>query len=142
MAVLRQDKYTQRTVQKEIFSDFLMDFDLNPDTNDLYRNVNLASIQNSLKALMLTNRGERLFQPDVGSSIREQLFELFETSTVELLKQFIKNTIEVYEPRVKYEDVVIVPSDDQNGLFITIYFSTIQRPGVVETLTVFLTRVR
>lgn len=142
MAILRQDKYTQRSIQKEVFSDFLMNFDQNPNTGDLYRNINLASIQNSLKSLMLTNRGERLFQPDVGSSIREQLFELYESSTVEILKQFIKTTIEVYEPRVKYEDASIVPSEDQNGLFITIYFSTIQRPGAIESLTVFLTRIR
>lgn len=139
---LRRDKYTQNSNVKEIFTDFLLNFDMNPDTKDLYRNINLYAIMSSIKALMLTDRGERFFQPKVGSSIRRQIFELYTNETVEILKSYIKGTIEGFEPRVAFENCVIVPSEDANALHITIFFSTIQNPGVVYNVSVLLTKVR
>ncbi len=142
MTVLRRDKYTQQSKHKEIFTDFMMNMDINPDTGDLYRNVNLYAIQTSLKALMLTDRGERLFQEDVGSSIKDQIFELYTSETVEVLKNYIKSTIDSFEPRVAYIDCTIVPTEDSNGIHITIQFSTVTNPGVIADVTVLLTRVR
>jgi phage baseplate assembly protein W len=139
---LRQNKYTQNRKQQEIFSDFLLSFETNDNTKDLVRNINALSIQSALKNIILTNKGERLYQGGLGGSIRDSLFELFETSTVEFMKQNIEKAIETYEPRVKYEDAVIVPSEDNNGIFVTIYYSTVQQPGLTQNLTVFLERVR
>ena len=137
----RQDKYTQQSKQKEIFTDFLTDFDVNPDTGELYRNVNLFAIKQSLRSLILTNKGERLFQGTVGSNIRKQIFELYTSETMVVLKKYIEATM-AFEPRSVYVDCVIVPSEDNNGLHITIDFSTITNPGVVQSVTILLARVR
>jgi phage baseplate assembly protein W len=142
MAVLKRDKYTQQTNKSYIFTDLINNLDVNPDTKDLYRNVNLNAIQQSLKNLIFTDRGERLYQPNVGSDIRKVLFENFTPQTADMLREYIKSTIELNEPRVKYEDSQIDVYEDQNAASISIFFSTIIQPGVTQTLTVLLTRVR
>lgn len=143
MAVLRRDKYSQHSKkQGALFTDFLNSLEPNPNTKDLYRNMDLFSIEQSLKNLIFTNRGERMFQPDVGCDIKKQLFENYTPETAEMMKTYIETTIKNYEPRVKYIDSDIEPYEDQNGVSITIYFSTIIRPGQTETITVLLTRVR
>lgn len=140
--MIRRDKYTQQSKQSEIFSDFLLDFNRNPDTGDLFRNSDLLAIQSSIKNLMLTDRGERLFQPDIGSNIRHSLFELVGTNTQEILQQYIEDTIKQHEPRAKYVSSTIVPSEDTNSIAIHIQFSTINRPGTIENVSILLTRVR
>lgn len=143
MAVLRRDKYSQHSKkQGALFSDFLNSLEFNPDTKDLYRNIDLFSIEQSLKNLIFTDRGERLFQPEVGCDIRRQLFENYTPDTAEMMKTYIESTIKNFEPRVRYLDSIIQPYEGENGILVTIYFSTIIRPGQTESISVLLTRVR
>lgn len=143
MAVLRRDKYSQHSKkQGALFSDFLNSLEPNPDTKDLYRNIDLFSIEQSLKNLIFTDRGERLFQPDVGCDIKRQLFENYTPDTAILMKTYIESTIKNFEPRIRYIDSIIEPIEQENGVSVTIYFSTIVRPGQTESITVLLTRVR
>lgn len=141
MAVLKRDKYTQQTNKTFLFTDFLINFDVNPDTKDLYRSVNLDAIQQSLRNLIYTNLGERLHQPTIGSNIRKMLFENSSPEVAEILREYIKTTVQ-YEPRVRYIDTQIDVYEDQNAVAISIFYSTVSQPGIQQTLTVLLTRVR
>ena len=58
-----------------IYADFTKDLAVNPVTGDLARIIDEEAVKESLKNLLLTDRGERLFQPEVGSDIRATLFE-------------------------------------------------------------------
>lgn len=58
-----------------VYSDLRSDLAVNPATDDLLLTTNEASIEQSIKNLLNTNRYERVFRPDVGSSIRSLLFE-------------------------------------------------------------------
>lgn len=142
MAVLKRDKYTQQTNKTYLFTDLLNNFDVNPDTKDLYRNVNLNAIQQSLRNLIFTDRGERLFQPNIGSNIRKILFENSSPQVAQMIKEYVKSTIELNEPRVLYLDTQIESYEEENALAITILFTTLIQPGIQQSLTVLLTRVR
>jgi phage baseplate assembly protein W len=138
----RADKYTPFTEKKEYYSDFLIIFDENPITGNLARVTNEESVKQSIRNLILTNRSERLFQPLAGSRINSLLFENFDSSLVSSIETEIRETISLYEPRANIERVNITESQiDNNSLEITILFSIINIPQIIE-MTLFLKRVR
>jgi phage baseplate assembly protein W len=138
----RADKYTPITEKKEYYSDFLINFDENPITGNLARVTNEESVKQSIRNLILTNRSERLFQPLAGSRINSLLFENFDSSLVSSIETEIRETISLYEPRANIERVNITESQiDNNSLEITILFSIINIPQIIE-MTLFLKRVR
>jgi phage baseplate assembly protein W len=96
--------------------------------------------------LVLTDRGERLFHPEIGGDVKGSLFENFTPIMEVELRSAIKNVIEIYEPRVVLEDVKVNdPSGndlDNNRLRITIQFYLDNVPEVLEEVDVFLNRIR
>jgi phage baseplate assembly protein W len=144
MAIIRTaDKYTVNSKIQEKFADFASTFDENPATGDLYRNINDVAIRESLKNIMLTDLGERPFQPTLGGDIRKQMFEVLDDRVVLHLKRAIEFAIHNHEPRVVLRDLSIVPDYDNNQVTITVFYTTINSPGLIQEMPVtFLTRVR
>lgn len=139
----RADKYTHNAKTQVKFADFMPEFTANPATGDLYRNINDFAIKDALKNLILTEKGERPFQPTIGSTIRSSLFEQMDEITVARLRSSIEETIKNHEPRVVFRDLSVVLDDARNSISLTIFYTTINSPGQVQDLTVnFLTRVR
>lgn len=137
----RADKYTSIPVTPNYYSDFLIDFDKNPLTGSLATASNDEAIKNSLKALLLTNRGERPFNVYVGSRIRSMLFEPMTPDSINLLKELISETIKMCEPRVVVADIRLNEDLDRNGVYITIIFSMINIPKQ-SVFEFFFSRVR
>lgn len=143
MAITRSDKYTVNSKLQEKFSDFVSDFEDNAATGDVYRNINDFAIREALKNLILTEEGERPFQPTLGSRVRTMLFDNLDDKVIFLLRQSIEVAIKNHEPRVVLQDLSVIPNDEQNAVSITIFYSTINSPGQIQELTVtLLTRVR
>ena len=141
MAATRADALTGTSKQKELFSDFVTGFDLTPFGNQLGRVTNEQSVNQSLRNLIKTSLGERLFQPMVGSDVYNMLFENNISENIDLIELFIKNTIENNEPRAFLVGVDIKQSVNENAIEISIYYSLINNPEPI-TLTVILKRVR
>lgn len=141
MAVTRADALTGTTKQKEYFSDFVTGFDLTPFGNQLGRVTNEQAVNQSLRNLIKTSLGERLFQPTVGSDVYSMVFENTVPEDITLLELFIKNTIDNNEPRVNLLGVDVKDQTNENALEITIYYTLINNPEPI-TLTVLLKRVR
>lgn len=89
-----------------IYSDFRKDLMINPITQDLTLRLNEDSVKEALKNLILTNKGERLFQPTLGSDVRKSLFDLMTPATVKMIEQNVRSTIANFEPRVDRKSVV------------------------------------
>jgi phage baseplate assembly protein W len=124
-----------------IYADFHKDLTVNPITNDIARKLDEEAVKESLKNLLLTDRGERLFQPQLGSDIRSTLFDNNTPATLTILKQLVIDTINNYEPRVTVIDVSVTSDYDENRVAITIYFY-LRNKETPSTLTVFLERIR
>lgn len=133
------------TVKKQdvVYSDLRKDMLINPVNSDVSRYTDEDSVKESIKNLLLTDTGERLFNPNLGSNIRKLLFEnIIYPETEYLLKDAISTTIKNFEPRCNLISVDITDiSNDQNSVTITITFNiiNIQIPIV---LNVVLSRVR
>lgn len=139
--VEKRDLYRPSSVQPELFSDFLNDFDLHPIKKDLVRRTNEDAVKQSIRNIILTNTGERLYNPDFGSQISSLLFENFSETTQSSLKNVIETAIKNFEPRAKIEDVRVEGDIDSNSLIVAIVFSVINKEEPV-TLQLILNRIR
>lgn len=121
------------------FDDLLISMKKNVFTDDVSVVKNDNAIKQSVKNLVLTNPGEKHFQPNVGSRVFNLLFEPLDAFTADAVKDEVINTINQYEPRVELTDVVVVPIDQGNKLSITIEYRIVGLP-VVETIDFVLQR--
>jgi phage baseplate assembly protein W len=72
--------------------------------------------------LLLTNKGERILNPNFGTDIRKQLFNQINEDTYNALIDDIRSTIELYIPQVTIEKLEAVPSYDQNTITINLSY--------------------
>lgn len=141
MSIQRVDKLTSANRTKEIYSDFLTNFNLHPNTGNLLKRTDIEAVKRSIRNLLLTDKGERMFQPDLGSNVRNYLFENASSVTQNSLKESITTTIKNYEKRANLIDVIVALSNDEHSYNIDIYFTVINNP-TVAVFNVQLDRVR
>ena len=82
----------------QTFKDLSVTFKTHPVTDDLVCVKDKAAIVQSLQNLILTNKGERPFQPKLGCSVRELLFEPLDFGIAALIKAEIAETVAIHEP--------------------------------------------
>tara|TARA_B110000977_G_C10999207_1_gene463121 strand:- start:316 stop:657 length:342 start_codon:yes stop_codon:yes gene_type:complete len=112
-----------------------------PGRNDLSRKINENAVKESIRNIVLTNKGERLFQPTIGCNISASLFENLDANTILILKDNIKTAIRTYEPRCNLKDVEIVADLDTNNLQATVLFSVLNT-STTSSITLDLVRER
>ena len=100
-----------------------------------------VAVMRSIKSLLLTNKYERLFQPSLGSNLRNFLFEDISRQTQASIQNAIRETIRNHEPRANIIDVIATGYPDQNGYVVTIIFYLRSIENAV-TLNIPLIRVR
>lgn len=122
------------------FSDFNTSLAVHPVKKDLSLKTDENAVKQSVKNLILTNKGERLMQPEVGSKIRSLLFENFSPQTVQLCKDYIRETIENFEPRAQIIEINASPDPDNNNLNVGVTFAVINNDNPV-TLELSLERI-
>lgn len=140
--IRRIDKLTaeKKNSTKELYADFLTNFNVHPETKTLVKNVNENAVKRSLRNLILTNKGEAVFQPEKGSDINKILFEQMSDITTEMLRTYIKETINL-EPRCNLIDIVIIPDEANNSYSVSIFFELINNDKPVS-LVLNLQRIR
>lgn len=137
----RADRYTQLQKIPDLFSDFLNDLTPHPITKDVTRVRNDEAVRQSIKNLVLTNFGERLFQPAIGSNVSRSLFEPNDGFLANDIEKSILDVIAYNEPRVVVSNVEVISSNQSDKLTINIVFSIINNP-VPQNIDIILRRVR
>ena len=107
------------------YKDISLSFDPHPITKDLPVLKNANAIRRSVRNLVQTIPGERFFNPLLGSSVYESLFDLYDFGTSTLIEQEIITTLDNFEPRVANVQVQVDPRPDQNNFDITIFFDIV-----------------
>ena len=98
------------------FKDIAVSFAKNSFTDDAAIVKNENSIKQSVKNLVLTQMGEKPFQPTKGCRVNALLFEPLDPFTADALKEEVLNTIRQYEPRVKISDCTVTPIIESNKI--------------------------
>jgi phage baseplate assembly protein W len=138
----RADRYSLEQKKTEIYSDFLNSFEQNPLTGALARVTNEESVKQALRNIVQTNVGERFYDSNKGSKIRQSLFELYDPATVEIIRIQLGEAIAAYEPRAIIQDIRLQEDLERNGYYVTLIFSIINIPDQTFSLDLSIQRVR
>lgn len=114
------------TTTPKAFVNIFTDLDLNltrtPMTHDISIISDEIAIKRSLKNLILTNRYDRPFSPDINGNVTTHLFENFSPLTEIRLEKGIRDCITSFEPRVDVLAIVVNSDVSNNRFGITIKF--------------------
>jgi len=129
-----------------VYKDISLYFTRNPVSGDVTQVTDVQDIKRSVRNLVLTNRWDRPFHPEIASRVRESLFEMFTPVTFNIIRNAIEDVLRIYEPRVDVTDVVVEDPEfnymDQNTLPIKIFFTLKNAPETLENVNVVLERIR
>lgn len=139
--VKRADRYTPLEGSYTIYQDLFTKILFERDTKDASLIENEDAVKQAIINIILTNVGERLYNPTFGSEINKMLFENATPQTTSTLINLIRSAIENYEPRANLIDVVASPLPDNNAYTVSIVFSVINKTEPVY-LEFLLNRVR
>ena len=139
--VRRSDRYTPLEGSPILYQDWFTKVFIEKDTKDASLISNEDAVKQSIINIMLTNVGERVYNPTFGSEITKLLFENVTPQTTSALINLIKTAIDNFEPRANVIDVVASPSPDNNAYTVSIVFSVINKTEPVY-LEFLLNRVR
>jgi len=101
----------------------------------------IESVKNNIRLLLKTEKGERLFQPNLGLALRRFLFEQINEDTNILIENEIVDTFEKWLPFVEIRelDVNTQPiNSDRNQIKIKVTFNIRRAPGSLESVGVVL----
>ncbi len=128
-------------VTERNYRDLNLNFTAHPVKKDVSKHINERAIINSVKNLVSTNFYERPFRPEIGSGVRQILFEMVDSISGAALERQILEVIANFEPRVAVERITASPSPDENGYNVTMEFYIINLPNPI-TINFFLERIR
>lgn len=118
--------------RKNVYIDFDFNFTRNPLTDDIGVKKDANAIKQSVKNLVQTGFGERPFHPEIGSNVRNMLFEPVDPITTISLRNAIVETINNYEPRVSIVDVFVGDLSDRNAYEVKLIYNIISTNEVEE----------
>ncbi len=84
------------------------------------------NIRESIRIILLTEPGERLFLPDFGAGLRSFLFQPNNLSTHRIIREQITQALIRWEPRIQLDTVTVAHDpDDPQGAIATIRYSLV-----------------
>ena len=124
------------------FKDVSMTFKVNPLTRDLVALKNETAIARSIRNLIMTKKGERFFDFNLGCSVSELLFEVMDEITASRIRSEIEEVIQLYEPRVELIEVNTSPNFDSYQYDILIRYNIIGIEASPQELSFILQSTR
>jgi phage baseplate assembly protein W len=113
-----------------------------PGSNDGYfasTKTTMDAVKEDVKLLLLTQQGERLFQPLLGMNIRRFLFEQITENTVVEIENDIVDTFSRWLPFVQLNDIKVdITDQDRNKIKIDVKFNIANAPNDLQSVGVVL----
>mgnify|MGYP003624428820 CR=1 FL=1 len=99
-------------------------FETSPIGNFLKLNrTSKEAIKSDITHLLLTKKGERLYNNDFGSGLYTFLFEQIDEKTVTDIKLELTESIAKYIPNVTIDDLIVESDPDNNHIKINLEYS-------------------
>ena len=124
------------------FKDISMSFKYSPINQDLIGIKNEVAISRSVRNLILTNNGERFFNPLLGSQVNSILFDQVDFVSASSIESEIKPVLKNYEPRIEVLDVVVEPNFDAGEMNVQIRYKIVGIEASAQELSFALQSTR
>mgnify|MGYP003118564393 CR=1 FL=1 len=127
-----------------------LETDLNPNTyiglklpiknsSNLDFDMTKTSLEQSkfnITNLLLTNTGERVYQPEFGSRLRELIFEQIDENLPNKIEEEVRRAVSRWLPYINIQDVQTLSDDgNKNKVFVQVSFSTILNSDTYQSIT-------
>ena len=138
------DAQGQNDIDRNVrqYKDLDLFFGTKQASNDINKVTDIQAVKRSVRNLVLLNHYEKPFHPEIGSGVRDILFEPMTPLTSHSLAVEIEDVIENFEPRAKLVGVRALPNLDRNEYEVRIEFYVVNAPTELVDLTIFLERLR
>ena len=138
------DAQSQNDISRNVrqYRDLDLFFSRKNGTNDIEKITDIEAVKRSVRNLVLTNFYEKPFHPEIGSGIRDMLFENMTPITAVVLARKVEDVIENFEPRARLIGVRALPNLDRNEYEVTIEFFVVNTPTELVDMTIFLEVLR
>ncbi len=98
----------------------------------------LTSVKTNLTNLLLTEKGERVFQPNLGVELRKHLFNNITTESIVGLEEDILEQIAIWLPFLKVENIKTNQLPAENLLKVEILYSFKSNSQLTDSVQVDL----
>lgn len=132
----------ESTRSSQIFKDLNLNFARHPVTGDIGKLKDVEAVKRSVRNLVNTSFYERPFHPEIGSDVRKALFEPVSPIVANVIARHIEDTIVNFEPRVELSNIICTGDIDRNEYNVTIEFYIQNIPSELQTVDLFLERLR
>jgi phage baseplate assembly protein W len=100
----------------------------NPEKGYLFKMNELTNdaVKSDLLLLMLTQKGERYYNPDYGTNLKKFIFEPNDDLTEFDIKEQIKTDVKKYLPNVNIGDIIFIKNElgmDDREILVTVKFT-------------------
>ena len=138
------DAQSQNDISRNVrkHRDLDLFFSRKQGSGDVNRITDVEAVKRSVRNLVLTNFYEKPFHPEIGSGVRDILFENMSPVTAVVLARKVEDVIENFEPRARLVGVRALPNLDRNEYEITIEFFVVNTPTELIDMTIFLEVLR
>lgn len=114
------------------FKDISLSFKKHPVTNDLIVLKNQDAIKKSVINLVRTAFDDRFYQPDLGTSVSDSLFDLLESDLIpSVVEAEIRSVLINYEPRIQLKNIIV--EGRGNTLSTTIDYIIVGQPDTSQS---------
>lgn len=128
------------TSRNRLYSDIDLTF-AKKASGDVYKKNDAAAVKQAIKNLLLTDLGEKPFNPYFGGGLNALLFELADDESNVLIADQVAFALENFEPRAKLISVTPNVQPDRNTAKVQIVFQIINTSEEV-TFETTITRLR
>jgi phage baseplate assembly protein W len=136
VAQRREYRYNPIDLDKDIAVGITLPFGKNKGLFNLSYTTEEQAISN-LKNLLLTRKGERVFQPNFGSSIPSLLFEQMNSGLETDLDQSLRDDIGFWLPYIVIDSIDISADFDRNRVAIQLAFRVTEQ-GANTQIIIFV----
>jgi|TARA_R110000851_G_scaffold287337_2_gene441289 phage baseplate assembly protein W len=131
-----------RTKVSKVYSDLDLFFAKKNSNSDVNIIEDVQAVKRSIRSLVLLNPFEKPFHPEIGSGVRDMLFENMTPITGVVLARKIEDVIRNFEPRARLQAVRCTPDYDRNAYTVTVDFYVRNTPTQLVEMDLFLERLR
>jgi phage baseplate assembly protein W len=96
----------------------------------------IEAVKNNIRNLLNTNKGERLFQPNLGINLRQHLFSQITEETLISIQDSITSTFNFWLPFVRIQNINLKNGTNVNSIVIDILFNIKQDPNTLESVQI------
>jgi uncharacterized protein len=88
------------------------------------------NIEETIIIILKTDLGERVYRPDFGSRLSELVFEPLNTQTLLLIRLYVEEALEMWEPRIILREVRTDPDPIRGKVDIEIIYQPKDSPDM------------